>query len=55
MRNQDVIEKIVPPIHQVETPKLQGSYPHARVKGRVVTTKVVGVTFEGRQEGVAWA
>ncbi len=53
MKNRDVIEKITPPIHQIETPKLQGSYPQARVKGRVVTTKVVGVTFEGRQEVVA--
>ena len=54
MRNQDVIEKIVPPIHQVETPSCKGPIP-MRVRGRVVTTKVVGVTFEGRQEVVAWA
>ncbi len=55
MRNHDVIEKIAPPIHQVETPKLQGSYLQVHGKGRVVAAKVVGVTFEGRQEVIAKA
>ena len=49
MKNQDVIESI----QLVETPKLQACYPQSRVHGRVITTKVVGVTFEGRQEVVA--
>ncbi len=33
--------------------KLASSYPQARVHGRVITTKVVGVSFENRQEIVA--
>jgi hypothetical protein len=53
MENREVIETIVSPVWEVELPKLQGSYPHAWVKGRVITTRVVGVTFEGRQEVVA--
>ena len=44
MKNQDVIESI----QLVETPKLQASYPQARTKGRLITTKVVGVTFSNR-------
>ena len=53
MENREVIDSIVSPIQEIELPKLQGSYPDARVKGRVITTKVVGVTFDGRQEVVA--
>ena len=48
-----VIEKIENPTEEQTLPKLQSSYPAATVHGRVVTTKVVGVTFEGRQEVVA--
>ena len=33
--------------------KLAPVYPQARVHGRVITTKVVGVSFEGRQEVLA--
>ena len=33
--------------------KLATAYPQARVHGRVITTKVVGVSFENRQEIVA--
>ena len=51
MTNQ-VIEKIERPIEE-QTYKLQSTYPGATVHGRVITTKVVGVTFEGRQEVVA--
>jgi hypothetical protein len=51
MANQ-VIEKIERPIEE-QTYKLQSTYPGATVHGRVITTKVVGVTFEGRQEVVA--
>ncbi len=48
-----IIEKIVKTGPDVHLPKLLSTYPHARVKGRVITTNVVGVTFEGRQEIVA--
>ena len=53
MENHEVIKRIISPVLEVGTARLQGAYPHARVKGRVITTKVVGVTFEGRQEVVA--
>lgn len=53
MESHHVIDRIAPPIKEVDIPKLPKTFPHARVKGRVVTTKVVGVTFEGRQEVVA--
>lgn len=45
-----VIEKISNPLSQ---PKHQSACPDTRVKGRVVSTKVVGVTFENRQEVIA--
>jgi len=48
-----VIEKIGNPVISTSLPKLQSTYPTARVKGRVITAKVVGVTFAGRQEVVA--
>jgi hypothetical protein len=44
-----VIEKSV----STNLPKLETTYPQSRVHGRVITTKIVGVTFEGRQEVVA--
>ena len=52
MTNQ-VIEKINRPIEEQTLSKLQSDYPGAAVHGRVITTRVVGVTFEGRQEVVA--
>jgi len=52
MRNQ-LIEKIESPIKEQTFPKLQSTYPGATVRGRVITTRAVGVTFEGRQEVVA--
>ena len=48
-----IIEQIGKPIQRVALPRLKPHYPNARVKGRVITTKIVGVTFEGRQEIVA--
>ena len=51
MTNQ-VIEKIESPIEE-QTYKLQSTFPGATVHGRVITTRVVGVTFENRQEIVA--
>ena len=47
-----VIEKIE---KKVSMPllKLATVYPQSHVHGRVITTKVVGVSFEGRQEVVA--
>jgi hypothetical protein len=52
MANQ-VIEKIESPNKEETLPKVQSTYPGATVRGRILTTKVVGVTFEGRQEVVA--
>ena len=52
MTNQ-VIEKIESPIKEQTLPNLQSTYPGATVRERVLTTKVVGVTFEGRQEVVS--
>ena len=53
MENHEVVERIISPVQKVDFPKLQATYPKERVKGRLITTKVVGVTFEGRQEVVA--
>ncbi len=53
MENHDVIERIAKPVKEQTLPKLKPTYPGATVHGRVLTTKVVGVTFEGRQEVVA--
>ena len=53
MENHEVIEKILSPVQKADFPKLQATYPQARVKGRLITTKVVGVTFVRRQEIVA--
>lgn len=52
MSNQ-VIEKIERPIEEQTLPKPKSTYPEATLHGRVITTRVVGVTFEGRQEVVA--
>jgi hypothetical protein len=52
MSNQ-VIEKIESPIKEQTLPKLQSTYPGATVRGRILTTKIVGVSFEGRQDVVA--
>ena len=46
-----VIERISSPM--VSSPKLQSSYPHARIHGRVISTRIVGVSFNDRQEIVA--
>jgi hypothetical protein len=48
-----VIEKISNPIQEINLPKHQSAYPDTHVKGRVVSTKVVGVTFENRQEVIS--
>ena len=47
-----VLEKIEKSVSK-PLPKLAPVYPQARVHGRVITTKVVGVSFEGRQEVLA--
>ncbi len=47
-----VIEKIEKTV-SMPVLKLAPVYPQARVHGRVITTKVVGVSFEGRQEVLA--
>jgi hypothetical protein len=49
-----VIEKIGKPVVEKKNlPKLKTFYPYTQIKGRLVSTRVVGVTFEGRQEIVA--
>mgnify|MGYP001107750289 CR=1 FL=1 len=48
-----IIEKIEKPVQVKALPKLNGYYPFTQFKGRLVSTRVVGVTFEGRQEVVA--
>lgn len=48
-----VIEKISKPITEISLPKLQPVYPKARAKGRIVSTRVVGVSFNNRQEVIA--
>jgi len=48
-----VIEKISKPIQKTSLPKHLSAYPDTWVKGRVFSTKVVGVTFEDRQEVIA--
>ena len=53
MENHEVIEKILSPVQKVDFPKLQATDTHTWVKGRLITTKVVGVTFVRRQEIVA--
>ena len=48
-----VIEKISRTTQESNLPKHVTSYPDTRFKGRVVSTKVVGVTFENRQEVIS--
>ena len=48
-----VIEKMSKPAHVKVLPKLNGYYPDTHIQGRLISTRVVGVTFEGRQEVVA--
>ena len=48
-----VIEKIGKPEQKISLPKLKAYYPFTTIYGRHIQTKVVGVTFEGRQEVVA--
>jgi len=48
-----VIEKIVSVVPEINLPKIKPSFPFTKVHGRVITTKVVGVSFEGRQETIA--
>ena len=43
MENHDVIHKIVNPVRDITYPTRQSTFPDARVKGRVITTKVKGV------------
>ena len=52
MSNQ-VIEKTERTTEEQTLLKHQSTYPEATVHGRVITTRVVGVTFEGRQMVVA--
>ena len=48
-----VIEKIGESEQKINLPKLKSYYPFTTIFGRLIQTKVVGVTFEGRQEVVA--
>ena len=47
-----VIEKVKETV-SATPPKSEAPNPQSRVHGRVITTKVVGVTFEGRQDVIA--
>lgn len=47
-----VIEKIGETV-SATLPKLETTYPQSKVHARLITTRVCGVTFEGRQEIVA--
>ena len=48
-----LIEKISKPIIEISMPKFLSIYPQARVHGRIVSTRVVGVSFDNRQEVIA--
>jgi hypothetical protein len=48
-----VIEKISKPIQEISLPNRETDCPNTRVKGRALSTKVVGVTFDNRQEVIA--
>ena len=48
-----LIEKIGSPIQETRLPKLKAYYPYTTIRGQLISTRVVGVTFEGRQEVVA--
>ena len=48
-----IIERIGRSALEKALPKIKSVYPFTQVKGRVISTRVVGVTFEGRQEVVA--
>ena len=48
-----VIKKIEKPEQKISLPNLEAYYPFTTIYGRLIETKVVGVTFEGRQEVVA--
>jgi len=48
-----VIERIGKPIQETRLPKLRAYYPYTTIKGRLISTRVVGVSFDGRQEVVA--
>jgi len=49
----NVIEKISRPLTEISLLKLQAVYPKARAKGRIISTRVVGVSFDNRQEVIA--
>lgn len=38
---------------EISLPKLETSFPQSKVHGRLISTRVVGVTFEDRQEVIA--
>lgn len=52
MANQ-LVESNIKVGQEIRLPKLETLIPQAKVHGRVITTRIVGVTFEGRQEVVA--
>lgn len=52
MANQ-VVDSHIRIVPEISLPKLETSIPQSKVHGRVISTRVVGVTFEGRQEIVA--
>jgi len=52
MANQ-VVDSNIRISSELRLPKLETSIPQSKIHGRVISTRVVGVTFDGRQEIVA--
>ncbi len=48
-----VVENIGKSSQETYLPELRAYYPYTTIKGRLISTRVVGVSFEGRQEIVA--
>jgi hypothetical protein len=52
MANQ-IVEPIVRLSPEIHLPKVETPIPQAKVHGRLISTRVVGVTFDNRQEVVS--
>lgn len=52
MANQ-VVESFVRVGQEIELPRIETTTPQAKIHGRVITTRIVGVSFENRQETIA--
>lgn len=52
MANQ-AVDSFVRVSQEISLPKIEPSIPQSKVHGRLIETRVVGVTFEGRQEVIS--